>query len=156
MQPRPDLDGRPKLVLGGLLRWTVLVCLSGISCGPSFEMARPLAENGIAAFHRSFNLGQFAEIYSAAAPQLRAAVPEATFVTTLRKARQELGRCASVHPKRWQGKRMLGSATVYMLETESEFERARVGEQFEFVVANGRAQLVRYTLLPSPRSAKAA
>jgi hypothetical protein len=134
---------------------TVLLFALATSCAPNFAPARVAAENGVARFHRSFNLSQFQEIYKGADSQLRSTTTEGVFVDTLGRSREQLGKCLAVKLTRWQAMRISGG-TVMLLVADSTFERGAVSEEFEFLVDRGVARLVRYSIPPRGHNAKAA
>jgi hypothetical protein len=126
--------------------WLYASFLIVLSCRHDFDPSRNAAERGIAVFHASFNSGQFGNIYTEAAPQLRAAVEEHKFVETLAGWRQSLGKCVGVSLKRWEARAIPLGGTAIQITADSSFEHGRAGEEFEFIVDSKGAKLVSYTL----------
>jgi hypothetical protein len=124
------------LVLGGVVLAFVVGCT-----GKSREAAQAATER----FRARTLRGAFAEIYGAAAPDLRAAGSEEQFVKMMDVVGRKLGRWQSAEPQGWRALMGTGGRTV-TLGFKSQFEKGVGHEEFQWRIQDPEPALVSYRI----------
>lgn len=141
----------------GIFVVAAAAALSGCSAGESTEAAK--AE--VAKFRQQADAGQFAEIYKAAAPDIRNSVSEAQFVQMIGGFHQAIGKFKSAPEPGWRYDTDTAGQRV-TLDYDSTFERGKAHEQFIYKMTDGKAVLAGYdykaegAIAPAPAPTEAA
>jgi hypothetical protein len=110
-------------------------------CSPAADTKA--AEEGVTAFHRTMDAGQYAPIYDGSAPDMKSAISRDDFVKLLTGLHSKLGSFQSGKTTGWNDNANTGGHYV-TLSREAHFERGSGTEEFVFRIENGRAVLAGY------------
>lgn len=109
------------------------------------------ARSGVEDFHRLYNAGDYAAIYKAAGPDLKARATESYFVKLLADMRATLG--DEQETLRPDLQYRYDNGTVWVSFTQkTTFETGVAQEYFTFQVIGGRAFLQKYDFVATGRS----
>lgn len=116
-----------------------LLCLGGCSFGADTKAA----EDGVVAFHRAMDSGQYAAIYDGSAADLKSTVSRDDFIKLLGGIHAKLGAFQSGKTTGWNDN--VNTGGHYMsLTREAHFERGPGTEEFVFRIENSRPVLAGY------------
>jgi hypothetical protein len=113
--------------------------------GCGFADNKQKAEAAVQMFHRDFNAGKFADIYSAATPAFRTKGPEADFDTYLRAIHTKIGGFKSAQPGVWRVN-TVPEGTFVELNYDSRFESGSGAESFTYLMSDGQPKLYAYNI----------
>ncbi|RYG88989.1 MAG: hypothetical protein EON59_02550 [Alphaproteobacteria bacterium] len=118
----------------------VAVALAGCSAGESTDAAK----TEVAKFRQQVAAGQFAEIYKAAAPDIRNSISEAKFVEMVGGFHQAIGTFKSAPDPGWGYDTDTNTGQRVTLDYDSVFERGKAHEQFTYRMIDGKPVLAGY------------
>jgi hypothetical protein len=101
------------------------------------------AEDGVTAFHRTMDAGQYAAIYDSSAPDMSSAISRGDFVKLLTGLHAKLGAFQSGKTTNWNDNATTNGHYV-TLTRQAQFQRGPGTEEFVFRIENGRAVLAGY------------
>lgn len=120
-----------------------IALLSGCSAGQDIE----LAQGEVARFHQMLDSGRFAEIYTAAGPEIRNDMDQAEFVGFLTGVHNALGSVAEAKSIGWHVNYGTGGNRV-TLTYDTRFARGSGQEEFVYDLAGNNAKLAGYHITP--------
>jgi hypothetical protein len=127
---------------GQMKRLVILLAgLALLGCSPAADTKA--AEDGVTAFHRMMDAGQYAAIYDASAPDMKSAISRVDFVKLLTALHAKLGSFNFGKTTNWNDNANTGGHHV-TLTREAQFERGPGTEEFVFRIENGHAVLAGY------------
>ncbi len=115
----------------------------------SFDAERRAAEMATVTFHSDYNAEQWQEIYRHTDPHFSKATTEADFTQLLTIVHRKMGNFVASRLTHWRAKAYPDGTNV-VLEYETEWERGKGVEQFEFEIKGGKPALAKY-MCNSPR-----
>ena len=115
------------------------VLLAGCSIGADV----PLAKQAAVSFHHQLDAGKFAETYSAAGPDLRAAATQQQWVQLLDMVHRKLGNFKSAPEPGWNDMVATGGHFI-TLTYQSTYEHGVAEEQIVYKMVGGKALLIGY------------
>lgn len=121
----------------------IVAVLAAAACGCSSGKDLAEARGAVNAFHHQLDAGQFAQIYAAAAPDLKGAATEADFVALLAAVHRKLGPLQSASPLGWNVNYTTGGGFV-TLNYQSAFQGGQAQESFTYRLENGAPKLAGY------------
>jgi len=139
---KTDIDMRVASVLPLLLGTAIF---SSTSCRLSLSERGQQADVAVHVFHRLFNSGQFAQIYSDATPELRSSDSERDFATLLEAIHTKLGDFDNASGYHWR-LNVTGGATFIELTYQSHFRQGSGVETFTFRMSGDDALLYGYNI----------
>jgi hypothetical protein len=124
-------------------RWMLSSAMAMLVAGCSFSADTKAAEQGVTEFHTALNNSSFDEIYTASAPDFKAASTRGEFTKLLGAIHTKLGNFQTGKTVGWNDNVNTGGHYV-TLNREAQFERGPAQEQFVFTVSGETATLVGY------------
>jgi hypothetical protein len=109
----------------------------------SFGADTKAAEDGVAAFHRAADAGQYAAIYDSSAADMKSSISREGFVQFLGGLHAKLGSFKTGKTTGWNDNANTSGHYV-TLNREAQFERGPGTEEFVFRIESGRAVLAGY------------
>ncbi len=121
---------------------TIAVIATG--CGGMFK-GKEAAEQGVADFHKLYNDGKLAEIYSAGHPKLKSATTEKQFLEFMGAVQRKLGKVTQTVNAGFNV-RTFNLTTTVVLNQSTTFEQGTGTETFTFQMNGDKAVLVGYNI----------
>jgi hypothetical protein len=119
------------------------LALATLAAGCSPVQDTKAADAQIATFHQKLNAGDFAGIYSAGSPQMKAAVSQADMVHIYSIVHGKLGNFQSGRDTGWS-ENVNTSGHFLTVNYSAVFDRGEALETFIFRIDGGQARLTRY------------
>lgn len=104
---------------------------------------KELAEKSTAKFHSQYNAGQFHEVYSDAAEDMKKTLTEDNFMRLMISIRKKLGILKEANQTGFQITSNLGHTYITVLY-EANFEKDKAEEQFTWITNGNHASLIGY------------
>ena len=130
-----------RAIKGAVVLGTLALAFGG--CGISANKQK--AESAASIFHRDFNAGKFAEIFSGATPRFRSTGTQADFAAYLQAVHTNLGGFKSAEPGQWRVNSTPGG-TFVDLNYSSQFELGSGVESFTFLISGEQVNLQAYNI----------
>ena len=111
------------------------------ACNPAADTRA--AEDGVVAFHRAMDRGQFAAIYQGSAPDMKSSASEDDLIKLFSALRTKLGNYKSGKTVSWNDNSNTSGHYVTLVR-EAEFEHGSGKEEFVFRIEGKRAVLAGY------------
>jgi len=106
-----------------------------------------LSIKGVDEFHQRYNSHVFAAIYDNAHEELKSTITREGFIEGIRELRDRQGPFIRSREIKTDYLYSSGEVRVKML-FESVFEKGEAGEEFVFLVNDGKPHLLRYRFIP--------
>jgi outer membrane lipopolysaccharide assembly protein LptE/RlpB len=120
------------------------MALFATGCGNMFK-GKQAAEQSVADFHRLYNEGKLAEIYSAGDSKFKGATTEKQFLEFVGAVQRKLGKVAQTSNEGFNIQTFNFTTTV-VLNQSTTFEQGTGTETFTFQMEGGKAVLVGYNI----------
>jgi len=127
-----------------LLLLILSIALIASGCGGVFK-GKKAAEQAVADFHKLYNDGKLAEIYSAGHSKLKSATSEKEFLAFLGAVQRKLGKVTQTSSAGFNV-RTFNFTTTVVLNQSTTFERGSGTETFTFQTEGNKAVLVGYNI----------
>jgi hypothetical protein len=125
-----------------IVMFSVVVVTAG--CGGMFK-GKKAAEQGVADYHKQYNEGKLAEIYSAAHANFKKTTPEKQFLEFAGAVQRKLGKVTSTATAGFNV-RTFNLTTTVVLNQNTTFEQGTGTEVFTFQMDGEKAVLVGYNI----------
>jgi hypothetical protein len=123
---------------------TLSIALFSTGCGGMFK-GKKAAEQSIADFHKLYNEGKLAEIYSSGHSKLRGGTTEKQFLEFLGAVQRKLGRVTQTTNAGFNVRAFNLTTTVVLTQTTT-FEQGAGTETFTFEMDGDKAVLVGWNI----------
>jgi hypothetical protein len=120
------------------------IVLFASGCGGVFK-GKQAAEQSVADFHKLYNDGKLAEIYSAGHSKLRSAATEKQFLEFVGAVQRKLGKVTQTSNVGFN-LRTFNLTTTVVLNQSTTFEQGTGTETFTFEMESDKAVLVGYNI----------
>jgi hypothetical protein len=122
---------------------SLAVVLAAVACSPLQDTRS--ADAGIADFHQKLDTEDFAGIYAAASPAMKAAMTQDALVRILTFVHQRLGPFRSGHDVGWNDNVNTGGHFL-SISYAAKYDRGVAAESFVYRIDGGCAQLVSFNI----------
>jgi uncharacterized protein DUF4019 len=125
------------------MRFVILLAGLGLLGGCSPAADTKAAEDGVAAFRRTMDAGQYAAIYDSSGADMKSAISRDDFIKLLTGLHAKLGSFRSATTTNWNDNVNTGGQYV-TLTRQAQFERGPGTEEFVFRIESSHAVLAGY------------
>jgi hypothetical protein len=122
----------------------LVIALVASGCGGMFN-GKKAADQSVADFHKLYNDGKLAEIYSAGHSKFKSATTEKQFVEFMSAVQRKLGRVTQTSNAGFNV-RTFNLTTTVVLNQNTTFEQGTGTEVFTFQMVGNKAVLVGYNI----------
>ncbi|WP_448514492.1 hypothetical protein [Parathermosynechococcus lividus] len=127
---------------------TLTVPLAAIVCftsACSFTRDKTIAEAAVTAFNEQYSAGEFTEIFEAADPRFQETTSPEELTNILATVQERLGSVEEINQTSWTVE-AIPEGSLVKLAYDVEFAEASGTEEFDYLIADGEARLLRFNI----------
>jgi len=122
-----------------------LVAVVSLTTACSFAQDKTIAEAAVKTFNQQYNAGEFAEIFEAAEPRFQETTSPEELANLLAAVQERLGPVEEANQTSWSVE-AIPQGSLVKLTYKVQFAEASGTQEFDYLVADGKAQLLRFNI----------